>query len=487
MGEKDIEAIVSTLKGKPKEKVLEVLKKMRLSNEDMNTVLERLGYKPSGKIFIPTDDLGYLMALANPTIRTGLKSLVLTTPWAPQVRSFVERIYDEFGSSDGPISREVIEFILLELGVPIVEAERLAKKAGELAQIEDHTQINYLIEEISRRAAKLIVNDYITQYANGKLPVKEFAKKVSELDSLTTYAHLPVMNIAEMTPSEVLKEYGGTDVIPSSFNFINQALPSGGYQRGQLVMVGAPPGTGKTTFLLNEAVFSAKHGNKVLYVSLGDMLPQDFFVKIIGIVKDLPVSHILMKIDELWRDKEVQEIARNLKISVLPAGSLTADQLYAAVSKKSTGEDYDVVIVDYDTNLKVEGDLSLYERGRLVYEALSAISRDEPYKLVFVASQVKRDKWGQDLIPLDAAADSSNKQAVVDLMLTIGKNPGKKKINDDSFVHAGYLNIAKARRGLSSPLSYTPYMLTASGRFIPITEARYQELYHREEEKRKRY
>ena len=484
----DLDIVIQSLRGKDASAVDKMLDKINLSEEDRATVKKRLGLNPTApkQIVLPKEDMSYVMSIANPTIRVGLRSLMLETDWSTPAKKFVSRVYDEFGSSQESLDVEIVKTILGEVGLPRAEVETYAERAASLAKLTDHVQINYLIQQISKRAMKIHMQKQVEEFLNNPSQVDSFVDRVVELKRLASYAYIPRIDLKGITPAD-LRETVDLETLKSFFPFINQALPGGGYLTGQIVMINAVPGGGKTTWMLNEAVYAARQGKKVFYLSLGDMMPQDFLIKITGIVTGTNVAGVLHDLETLWYNEAVQNVIGNIDISVLPAGSLSVDELYSATTSTASGMDYDVIIVDYDSNLKIEGDYSMYERGRVVYETLSAIARDEPNKLVLVGSQIKQAYWDSDLVPLEAAAESSNKQAVVDVMITLGKNPASKRELKPELVHAGYVNIAKARRGIIVPSSYHPYMLTTSGRIIPISEAEYAGLYPASvDEKKKR-
>jgi hypothetical protein len=80
----------------------------------------------------------------------------------------------------------------------------------------------------------------------------------------------------------------------------------------------------------------------------------------------------------------------------------------------------------------------MYESGGNVYNriALFAVTNKS---VLFILAQPKPSYWDKEVIPLEAAAESSKKQKIIDLMLTLG-SPSKTS-------SIGMLNIAKNRRG----------------------------------------
>ena len=83
----------------------------------------------------------------------------------------------------------------------------------------------------------------------------------------------------------------------------------------------------------------------------------------------------------------------------------------------------------------------MYEAGGQLYNkmALFAVLNKSA---IFILSQPKTEFWKQEVIPLESASESSKKQKIIDLMLTMGKPSKSSSI--------GTLFIAKNRRGEDS-------------------------------------
>lgn len=69
--------------------------------------------------------------------------------------------------------------------------------------------------------------------------------------------------------------------VKTGFSFVD--LFTNGYKPGNLIVIGARPGVGKTTFALNQAVRMAQGGKKVGFLSL-EMNEEEMLIKTLGIV-----------------------------------------------------------------------------------------------------------------------------------------------------------------------------------------------------------
>lgn len=140
--------------------------------------------------------------------------------------------------------------------------------------------------------------------------------------------------------------------------------------------------------------------------------------------------------EELYKllstDEKFMKIARNVDIYKYASSEITMDALKEEIytQQKQKGIHYDVIIVDYDGNLKQPAD-SMYESGGIIYDQAKNLAQVN-HSVVFMASQPKQSFWRNELIPIEACAESSKKQMVMDMLITIGRpegvNTGIRKI-----------------------------------------------------------
>jgi len=232
-------------------------------------------------------------------------------------------------------------------------------------------------------------------------------------------------------------------VIKSAIDPINYNLLFKGFKPGDLVMMVAAPGVGKTTYMINEGFYASLQGFKVLHVFIGDMTNYDGFVKyasrISGITQNEIVEMNVAEQAELVRTHNYNGIFNRIDMLSYPASYLTVDNLLQEVSRASRyiGKKYNMIVVDYADNL-VEEDIMMYKSGGDIYNMLSYMARSNQ-SVVIVGSQPKLTYWREEIIPKEGASESSKKQHVVDIMLTFGKPRQDAKY--------GTMNIAKVRRG----------------------------------------
>lgn len=216
-----------------------------------------------------------------------------------------------------------------------------------------------------------------------------------------------------------------SSIVKSCIPRVNEALQFNGYKPGDLVMFCAPPGTGKTSFLINEGAEASKQGFDVLHMFVGDMTHYDGFIRYGACFSGGSQNKIAKySAERLQKFKEKHNMTGNfdrIDIIAYPASAISVDELIENVEKAQEEREkhYDVIVVDYPDNLKSEDDM-MYKSSGEIYNKLSYLAQAFQ-SVVLVGSQPKLEYYGKEVIPLDGAAESSKKQHIIDVMLTMGK------------------------------------------------------------------
>lgn len=275
--------------------------------------------------------------------------------------------------------------------------------------------------------------------------VAELAKALEvQLSSTKVF----MMNNPDQVKEARQSAVGSTDqskIIRSFVESLNRSLMFGGYQPGTVNMTVAPPGTGKSMFLINEGVCAAKQGFDVLHIFIGDMVEYDGFIRYLSCISGTPQNSLVMMSPDRQNDivnlcqQQYNNIFDKLFILAYPSLSLTVDTMVEDINKfeKQLGKDFGMIIVDYPDNLILEGN-SLYTDGGTLYSSLERMARVTK-AVVLVASQPQKSYWNHSIIPLEAASESSKKQMAVDIMLTMN--------TDSRGANFGSMLLAKARKG----------------------------------------
>lgn len=242
---------------------------------------------------------------------------------------------------------------------------------------------------------------------------------------------------------EALGDINNPMLIKFFIEAVNKRLQYKALTPGTLNMVSAAPGTGKTTLMINQGMYAAQQGFKVLHVFLGDMSNYDGLLRYLSNLTGVPTSKLVdlsvTDLEKFVTKNNMTGVLSNIYIASYAQGELTSTQLIDEITEMqaNTHVHFDMIIIDYDENISKD-DESIYESGGLIYNKLGLFAVVNK-SVVFIVSQPKQQYWSDEIIPLEAAAESSKKQKIIDTMFTLGKSSRKSSV--------GSFFIAKNRRG----------------------------------------
>ena len=328
--------------------------------------------------------------------------------------------------------------------------------------------IDYIKRVQGERALEKVLQSFDGKNINLDSVISSLSDAMTVNVTKTTITNLADITDLDDIKTEALGDSQSPVLIKFFIDALNKALEYGGFIPGTVNVVAAPPGTGKTTLLLNQGLCVAQQGYKVLHIYLGDMTKFDAKTRYISIVSGI-ITKKLVKLPTKELAKFIQKynmtgFLSNIDILAYAADELTANQLIEEIkiAQKNKKTHYDFIIVDYDENLAYE-DSDMYKSGGLVYNKLAFFARYNS-SVIFVASQPKTEYSSHEILPMECLAESSKKQKIVDLVLTMGR-PSKGS-------GVATLHVAKNRRGNSGNI----YRLRTdgdTGRYEHITEDEY--------------
>jgi hypothetical protein len=218
--------------------------------------------------------------------------------------------------------------------------------------------------------------------------------------------------------------------------------------------------------MMNEAVNFIRQGKRVLYSAIGDLNQFDFINRIAGIITDTNMTQVARDLPYYY-EAAVRALPaiKNLKLQFIAPDKISIFEYINILKKKGLYDDIDVFIIDYDTNFASSID-SMYEKGEEVYtEAVTLAKR--PGKLVLMGCQPKINYWADEILELNCLSESSRKQHIIDMMITISHTVTKGSN------HIGIMNLCKNRRGSKGS---SPYFLDKTGYMFNINKDDYSYL-----------
>lgn len=409
------------------------------------------------------NDLNLLIGGFNPEISRALSkySRELKIHYNSEVYKDIIDLYKESGVTVSSLrivlERNKIAPSLIEhVSTLFQESKSLDSVSIELIK----TGLKNIIESVLLKEAEIKARNP-SEYTDLVKSINVVLDSTHELDKVMTS-----FSLSDVDLDTELQDLG--DPIISPISGINALQSIGGYCKNQLISISASPGSGKSLMLIYHSLQFIKDGRKVVYFALGDLSVLDFCIRLVSMELKISMNEATKTIKESYKRfcNILGDKLNNLIIKLVDPGILTAHDIEKYCVDKGLDVPGNILIVDYDGNLKKEAD-NTYQEGIDQYNILKAMCSKGRFDLVMVASQVSRSAHNEPIIHANSLAESIGKLNIVDMLITIGKNP-------DAVNQIGYINLAKVRRGGMS--SMFPYIRDLSGRFITISLPMYHAL-----------
>ena len=229
-------------------------------------------------------------------------------------------------------------------------------------------------------------------------------------------------------------------IVPLGWHDLDRRL-NGGLGIGEMGVIVAPTGFGKTYSLTSLACGAMDAGHDVLFYSfeLSDYN--------IGLRADAYFSGI--EVDEIINQKDrVRKILQSKKdnrgkliIRRFPTKSKTVAQLKAYTSKMEVvGFRPKLIVIDYADLVKPSSSDEKRLELEEIYEQIRGWGGEEGYP-IWTASQTNRSALDKDYISIGDLAESFNKAMVADVLVGQTRSPEQKMNNEATFF------LAKSRVG----------------------------------------
>ena len=251
---------------------------------------------------------------------------------------------------------------------------------------------------------------------------------------------------------DLRKNKGALRGLKSGFRDLDNK--TAGFQKGDLVIVGARPAMGKTTFAQNIAYNIAKYNNKgVLFFSM-EMAANEIIERIISDVSGVDNWHIRtgnISDEEFNRVTDAMGELDDLPLYIDDTSSMNIMELRNKARRAMHDHDVGIIIIDY---LQLIQGTNRYAGNRVqevseVSRGLKILARELKVPVIALA-QLSRNVTGRDdpRPVLSDLRDSGSIEQDADLVVFLHR-PDYYKIHDDNYedTHITELIIAKHRHG----------------------------------------
>jgi archaellum biogenesis ATPase FlaH len=258
----------------------------------------------------------------------------------------------------------------------------------------------------------------VGQYDQIKKIVDEAMKAGSDRD----LGHVYIEGIEERLTKST------RDTIATGWDPIDEVM-DGGLGKGELGVVVAPAGIGKTWCLQNIGAAAVKGGLSVVHYTLE--LNQNY----VGLRYDTVFSGITTASIKYYQDeikKKISQLKGTLLIKYFPTKSATVQTLSSHLKQiELSGVDIDLVIVDYADILRGIGTEKRHVLEN-IYEDLRGLAGE--YEVpIWTASQANRSSLEEEIIDASKVAEAYSKVMIADFVVSVSRKVEDKIANTSRF------------------------------------------------------
>ena len=217
-------------------------------------------------------------------------------------------------------------------------------------------------------------------------------------------------------------------------------LMDGGLGPGELGVVMAPSGIGKSWFLSKIACSALQNGLDVLHYTL-ELSESYVGQRYTTILTNIGTADQKMKKDEIIR--KIKQVPGRVRIKYYPPQFASAKTIAAHVEKvRQIGFNPKLIIIDYADLLKSGngGRDGLYAELGGIYEELRGLSGETQIP-VWTATQTNRAAIDHEVIQADSVGDSYKKVQTADFIMSVSRK------TKDKLSNTGRIHIVKNRFG----------------------------------------
>ena len=231
-------------------------------------------------------------------------------------------------------------------------------------------------------------------------------------------------------------------------------IAKGGLGKGELGVVVAPTGAGKSMVLVHLGAQAIKTGKNVIHytLELGDTIVAGRY--------DAAITGVELKNLGVFKEKiydEIKDLTGKLIVKEYPTRSASIQTIKNHIDKLRRRDFVpDMIIVDYGDLIRPESSKRDEKRHQLetIYEQLRGLAQEVECP-VWTASQTNRSGLNAEVITMESISEAFNKCFVADFIFTVSRTIEDKNTNQ------GRIFVAKNRNGPDG-LVYPIFMDTSN-------------------------
>jgi hypothetical protein len=373
---------------------------------------------------------------------------------------FLEQVCDitkvDFFESDSNkwIIKETLEYFdeyrtSPTLSVFKVKVGEIEDKILKQAVVE---QLRSIFQQVTSEDLPFIKDEYLVFCKNQKikealyqsvelLKAGQYEKIVDTMSEASKVGSETNLGLDFMADFDKILENVKRNAVPTGWDVIDE-LMDGGLGPGELGVIMAPTGIGKTWFLSKIVCNAIKKNLKVLHYSL-ELSENYVGQRYITVLTGVPTANHKEQEEEIKH--KISLISGKPYIKYYPPQFASSKTISAHVQKmRLIGFNADLIIIDYADLLKVantnRGREGSYEELGGIYEELRGISGELGIP-IWTASQTNRDSVEHEIIQGNSIGDSFKKAQTADFIFSVSRK------TKDKLSNTGRVHIVKNRFG----------------------------------------
>lgn len=239
-------------------------------------------------------------------------------------------------------------------------------------------------------------------------------------------------------------------------------ITKGGLGRGELGVVIAPTGAGKSMALVHLGAMALAQGLNVVHYTL-ELQDKVVALRYDSCITGIPLSDIREQKQMVWEG--VKDVKGKLIIKEYPTKSASTNTIKNHMEKlKRKDFKIDMVIVDYGDLIRpITAQKEKRTELESIYEELRALAQVYNCAL-WTASQTNRSGLNAEVITMESISEAFNKCFVADFIMTVSRTIKDKNTNE------GRIFVAKNRNGPDG-LVYPIFMDTANVKIKVLSQS----------------
>ena len=324
-------------------------------------------------------------------------------------------ILTHFREYKTPPSKDVLKVKITEIENDILKATVLEqlKDVFRYMESDDLTFVKVeILKFCKNQEIKQAIMDSVSLLKHGN-----FDEIKSKIDSAMKAGADTNIGLEYVTDVAARYNEAARHTITTGWDVIDD-LMDGGLAPGELGVVMAPAGIGKSWLLINIGANAVKDGKTVIHYTL-ELNENYVGQRYDSVFTGIPAQNLKNYREDI--ESKMLTLKGDLIVKYFPTKSVGVMGLKAHIEKTiMLGKKPDLVIVDYGDLLKVNIKKDKHEALEDLYEELRGMAGE--YEIpVWTASQAGRSALEEDIIEADKIASSYGKVMVADFLMSLSR------------------------------------------------------------------